>query len=134
MPGRHGACSSMTARPSLHAASLLLEREGLTVAGVASSIAGALRQARALRRDLILVDIGLGDESGFELARLLARTPRRSRAQAGAADVILISAAAQTDYQGPDQDSPAAGFLTTSASPPRGHQPHPRPHPPRPAP
>ena len=55
---------------------VLLEREGLTVAGVASSIAGALRQARALRPDLILVDIGLGDESGFELARLLAQDPQ----------------------------------------------------------
>ena len=49
----------------LETASLLLEREGLTVAGVASSIAEALRQAGVLRPDLILVDIGLGDESGF---------------------------------------------------------------------
>src|SRR6202035_5240077 len=56
----------------LEAASVLLEREGLTVVGVASSIAEALRQARALRPDLILVDIGLGDESGFDLAQLLA--------------------------------------------------------------
>ena len=94
----------------LHAAAVLLEREGLTVAGVASSIAGALRQARALRPDLILVDIGLGDESGFELARLLAQDP-----QAGAADVILISTAAETDYQDLIQDSPAAGFLANGA-------------------
>jgi two-component system nitrate/nitrite response regulator NarL len=93
----------------LHAAAVLLEREGLTVAGMASSIAGALRQARALRPDLILVDIGLGDESGFELARLLAQDP-----QAGAADVILISTAAETDYQDLIQDSPAAGFLAKS--------------------
>ena len=57
----------------LETASLLLEREGLTVVGVASSIAEALRQVHALRPDLILVDIGLGDESGFDLARLLAR-------------------------------------------------------------
>src|SRR5690242_21877397 len=56
----------------LETARALLEREGLQVAGVASSIAGALRQARALRPDVILVDIGLGEESGFELARLLA--------------------------------------------------------------
>jgi CheY-like chemotaxis protein len=34
----------------LETASLPLEREGLTVAGVASSIAKALRQTRALRR------------------------------------------------------------------------------------
>ena len=60
----------------LQTASLLLNREGLLVAGVASSIAGALRQARALRPDVILIDIGLGGESGFDLARLLARDGR----------------------------------------------------------
>ena len=49
----------------LEAASLLLEREGVTVVGVASTIAEALRQARVLRPDVILVDIGLGNESGL---------------------------------------------------------------------
>jgi two-component system nitrate/nitrite response regulator NarL len=91
------------------AARVLLEREGLTVVGVASTIAGALRQARALRPDLILVDIGLGDESGFDLARLLAQDP-----QAAAADVIFISTAAEADYRDLIEDSPAAGFLAKS--------------------
>jgi two-component system, NarL family, nitrate/nitrite response regulator NarL len=44
----------------LEAARRLLEREGVTVVGVASSIAEALREARALLPDVILVDIGLG--------------------------------------------------------------------------
>jgi DNA-binding NarL/FixJ family response regulator len=79
------------------------------VVGVASTIAGALRQARALRPDLILVDIGLGDESGFDLARLLAQDP-----QAAAADVIFISTAAEADYRDLIEDSPAAGFLAKS--------------------
>jgi DNA-binding response OmpR family regulator len=52
----------------LKAASVLLEREGMTVAGVAPNSTEALLQARALRLDVILVDIGLGDESGFDLA------------------------------------------------------------------
>ena len=77
------------------------------MAGVASSIAQALGQARALRPDLILVDIGLGDESGFDLARLLARDDPD-------ADVILISTAAEADYADLIQDSPAAGFLAKS--------------------
>ena len=81
----------------------------MTVAGVASSIAQALRQARALRPDLILVDIGLGDESGFDLARLLARD-----GHGGSADVILISTGAETDYREMIDDSPAAGFLAKS--------------------
>ena len=91
----------------LETASLLLEREGLTVVGVASSIAEALQQARALRPDLILVDIGLGTESGFTLARLLARDHL-------GADVILISAGAEADYADLIDESPAAGFLAKS--------------------
>lgn len=93
----------------LEAARVLLEREGVTVAGVASDSAGALRQARALRPDVILVDIGLGEESGFDLARLLARD-----GQGGGAEVILISAQAETDYAELIAESPAAGFLAKS--------------------
>jgi DNA-binding NarL/FixJ family response regulator len=93
----------------LEAARVLLEREGMTVAGVASDSAGALKQARALRPDVILVDIGLGEESGFDLARLLARD-----GQGGGAEVILISAQAETDYAELIAESPAAGFLAKS--------------------
>jgi DNA-binding NarL/FixJ family response regulator len=85
------------------------------VAGVASNIAGALRQARALRPDVVLVDIGLGEESGFELARLLAADGQDGqRGQGGQgvrADVILISAQAERDYTDLIAESPAAGFL-----------------------
>jgi DNA-binding NarL/FixJ family response regulator len=97
----------------LETARLLLEREGLTVVGVASNVAGGLRQARALRPDVILVDIGLGDESGFTLARLLAREDRR-------AGVILISAGAERDYSELIAESPAAGFLAKSELSVRG--------------
>jgi CheY-like chemotaxis protein len=96
----------------LETARVLLEREGLTVVGVASSIAEALRLARALRPDLILVDIGLGEESGFDLARLLAQD--NQGAQGGAAEVILISTGAEADYRDLIADSPAAGFLAKS--------------------
>jgi CheY-like chemotaxis protein len=99
----------------LQAATLLLEREGVTVVGVASSIAQALGQARALRPDLVLVDIGLGDESGFDLARLLARDGQGAQGTQGVgADVILISTAAEADYAEMIDDSPAAGFLAKS--------------------
>jgi CheY-like chemotaxis protein len=99
----------------LETASLLLEREGLTIVGMASNIAEALRQARALRPDIILVDIGLGSESGFTLARLLAQD-----GQAGSADVILISTGAEVDYRELIDDSPAAGFLAKSELSVRG--------------
>ena len=93
----------------LETARALLERQGVQVAGVASNIAGALRQARALRPDVILVDIGLGEESGFELARLLAADGQGG--QRVHADVILISAQAERDYADLIAESPAAGFL-----------------------
>jgi two-component system nitrate/nitrite response regulator NarL len=99
----------------LETARTLLERQGVQVAGVASNIAGALRQARALRPDVVLVDIGLGEESGFELARLLAADgqdgQRVQRGQGVRADVILISAQAERDYADLIAESPAAGFL-----------------------
>jgi len=46
-----------------------LEREGLAVIGVATNGAEALRQARELSPDVALVDISLGTESGFDVAR-----------------------------------------------------------------
>jgi CheY-like chemotaxis protein len=99
----------------LEMASLLLEREGLTIVGVASDIAGGLRQVRALRPDLVLVDIGLGNESGFDLARLLAQD-----GQIDGAEVILISTGAEADYRELIDDSPAAGFLAKSELSVRG--------------
>ncbi len=90
----------------LEAASVLLERQGLTVAGVASNSAEALRQTRVLRPDVILVDVGLGEESGFDLAQLLAQD-----GDDGTAPVIMISARAETDYTELIAESPAAGFL-----------------------
>jgi DNA-binding NarL/FixJ family response regulator len=98
----------------LEAASVLPEREGVTVAGVASSAAEALRQARALRPDVVLIDIGLGDESGFDLARLLARDGQ------GGGAVILISARAEADYAELVSESPTAGFLAKSELSARG--------------
>ena len=90
----------------IETACLLLTREGVIVAGTASSIAEALRQVSALRPDVVLVDIALGDENGFDLARRLAG----GGTEAGAA-VIMISTRAGADYADMVADSPAAGFL-----------------------
>ena len=87
-------------------ARLLLAREGLIVAGTASSIAEALRQVGALRPDVVLVDIALGDENGFELARRLAGGD-----SADGTTVIMISTRAGADYADMVADSSAAGFL-----------------------
>jgi DNA-binding NarL/FixJ family response regulator len=92
----------------LKGATVLLEHEGMRVAGVASSIAEGLRQARALRPDVILVDIGLGDESGFDLALQLAGNGH------GGATVIMISACGEADFAELIAESPVAGFVAKS--------------------
>jgi CheY-like chemotaxis protein len=91
----------------LDAARTLLEREGLAVAGVASTGAEALRQAEALQPDVLLVDIFLGDESGFELARRLSEDGRDDDRT-----VILISTHVEADFADLIEASPAAGFLS----------------------
>jgi DNA-binding NarL/FixJ family response regulator len=96
-------------RPFLDAARALLEEEGMTVAGIASTGAEALQQAEALRPDVVLLDIGLGEESGFDVAELL--TADRSR---GGTLVILISTHAEADFADLIDESPAAGFLPKS--------------------
>ena len=92
----------------LEAAAHILQREGLTVVGAASSIADALRKALELRPDVILVDIMLGHESGFNLARRLAE------ADVGDPTVILISTHAEADFADLIDEAPAAGFMPKS--------------------
>jgi CheY-like chemotaxis protein len=94
----------------LDAARGLLERQGVTVVGVASTSTEALARAVALRPDVTLVDIDLGGESGLALARRLAREP----ALAGS-PVILISTHAEQDYAELIAASPAVGFLAKGA-------------------
>jgi CheY-like chemotaxis protein len=89
----------------LEAAAHLLEGEGVTVVGVASAIADALRQAEELRPDVVLVDIMLGRESGFDLAQRLAEK------DGGSPAVILISTHAEADFADLIEEVPVAGFV-----------------------
>jgi DNA-binding NarL/FixJ family response regulator len=91
----------------LAAARGFLEREGATVVGEASTCAEAIRLAEVLRPDVALVDIDLGPESGFDVARRMrdvdARTP-----------VVLISAYAEAEFTDLVAESPAVGFIAKS--------------------
>jgi DNA-binding NarL/FixJ family response regulator len=87
--------------PFLEAARELLEQEGIDVVGVARDAATAGLLVDELRPDVTLVDIDLGAESGFDLARDLQ--PRSK--------VILISTHAEADLAGLIQASPALAFV-----------------------
>jgi DNA-binding NarL/FixJ family response regulator len=93
-------------QPFLKVAQAKLERQGMAVVGVASNAAEALRQARELSPDVALVDISLGTESGFDVAREI--TPY-------VGNVILISSQdhdEDDDYAELIAGSPAVGFLS----------------------
>jgi CheY-like chemotaxis protein len=84
----------------------LLEGQGLTVVGCATSSAEALRSVRELRPEVALVDIDLAADSGFDLARRLVEdvdgdTPR----------VILVSTHDEREFAQLIESSPAVGFL-----------------------
>jgi DNA-binding NarL/FixJ family response regulator len=91
----------------LTAASKLLEREGMSVVGVASNSADALDLVRELEPDVILIDIELGEESGFDLAEQVVELDHRETPIP-----ILISIHSRADFAELIEASPAAGFLS----------------------
>jgi DNA-binding NarL/FixJ family response regulator len=91
----------------LEEASQLLRREGLDIVGVAASIGEALERATELEPDVALVDVSLGDESGFDLARRFAELRHRPV-------VILISTRSRADLIELIDDAPVAGFVAKS--------------------
>lgn len=56
-------------------ARLLLETGGWCVVGEAGDAPGAVAAARAMRPDVVLVDVNLPGEDGFAVARSLAADP-----------------------------------------------------------
>jgi DNA-binding NarL/FixJ family response regulator len=88
-------------------ARVMLERDGVTIVGVASNAADAIARAAELDPDVILVDIGLGTDSGFDLARRLdeASSPWQ---------VVLTSTDAREDFADLIAVSPAVGFVPKS--------------------
>jgi two-component system, NarL family, nitrate/nitrite response regulator NarL len=84
----------------------LLECEGVEVVGVAASGEDAVRLMESLAPELALVDISLGAESGFDVARRLAEGPNGS-----ALVIIFVSSHDGDDFSDRIVDSPAVGFI-----------------------
>jgi CheY-like chemotaxis protein len=94
----------------LRVAREVLQREGLTVVGLASTSAEAIQQAADLRPDVALVDVYLAQESGFDVARKLVEDGGGGGALCPT--VILISTYAEGDLADVIAASPAMGFLS----------------------
>ena len=80
----------------------LLERDGFEVVGEAGDGAAALKVARELEPDVLLLDIALPDTSGFEVADALAGT---------AARIVLVSSRDAADFGPRLRQTRAAGFI-----------------------
>jgi DNA-binding NarL/FixJ family response regulator len=84
----------------------LLEGQGVAVVGCAASGAEALRSVQELRPEVALVDIDLGADSGFDLARRLAED-----VDGDAPRIILVSTHDEREFVKLIESSPAVGFL-----------------------
>jgi len=93
-------------RALLKGASRLLERQGISVVGVATATRDAISLIEELKPDVILVDIVLGPESGFDLVRRIA-----APGEAGCSRTILISTHDEDDFADVIAASPAVGFV-----------------------
>jgi DNA-binding NarL/FixJ family response regulator len=83
----------------------VLDPDGVTITGTASNTAEAVLRFSELRPDIVLIDVMLGDENGFDLARRLAELDARDLA------VIMISSGPEDDYTDLMARSTALGFL-----------------------
>ncbi len=82
----------------------LLESQGFMVVGEAADGAEAVELARALRPDLVLLDVQLPDGDGFEVAAKLAKDEHPPA-------VILTSTRDGSDYGARIGASTACGFV-----------------------
>jgi DNA-binding NarL/FixJ family response regulator len=82
----------------------LLLADGFEVVGEAHDGASALEAARALRPDLVLLDIGLPDIAGFEVARALSMD--------GSPPFVVLTSSREASAYGPRLvSSRVVGFI-----------------------
>jgi DNA-binding NarL/FixJ family response regulator len=85
-------------------ARMLLEDEGFEVVGEAEDGAAAVAQAARLRPALVVLDVQLGDDDGFDVAETLAQS-------ADPPVVVMISTRAASSYAERLAASSARGFI-----------------------
>ena len=88
----------------LAAARLLLETEGFAVVGVATDGESAVNETLRLAPDVVLLDIGLPDLDGFEVAA-------RLRAAGAPSAIVFTSSRDGSDFGPLVERSGAQGFI-----------------------
>lgn len=83
----------------------MLERDGWTVVGEAADGRSGLAAVAELAPDVVLLDIGLPDVDGFEVAEHIA-------GRADAPSIVLVSSRDRTAYGQRIDESRAVGFLS----------------------
>lgn len=86
------------------AARALLELDGYAVVGEASDAASGLREVRRLRPAVVLLDVGLPDASGLDLAAQIT-------AQPDSPAVVLVSSRDRADLEPLVERTGARGFI-----------------------
>jgi DNA-binding NarL/FixJ family response regulator len=82
----------------------LLEAEGVHVIGEAHDGASALAAVAEIGPDVVLLDVGLPDRDGFDVAVELGRLASPPR-------VVLISSREASEFRSRLADAPVAGFV-----------------------
>lgn len=95
--------------PFRAAARAILEGSEFSVIGEAATAAEAARRVDELDPEIILLDIDLGEDSGFAVARQLA-----GRVNDAGPKLILISIHPEDRFADLIAESPALGFLAKS--------------------
>lgn len=85
----------------------LLETSGIDVIGTASNAAEAVAVVARLRPDVTLLDVNLGDESGFDVADRLSQDPTLDNPA-----MIMLSTYAPETFGDLIETGPALGFLS----------------------